>query len=92
MKRNGFASEMEYKERMAEEGRFMYHFHLCCPSLEELKIQMEELDRKLAEKNLHLDRFGVSLDYAMALPEGEREKYRSGQGLYMVKQDRKSVV
>lgn len=86
MKRNGFASEREYKERMAEEGRFMYHFHLCCPSLEELKIQMEELGRKLAEKNLHLDRFGVSLDYAMALPEGEREKYRSGQGLYMVKQ------
>ena len=45
MKRNGFASEMEYKERMAEEGRFMYHFHLCCPSLEELKIQMEEIGR-----------------------------------------------
>lgn len=86
IKRSGFASEEKYKEKMAEEGKFMYHFHLCCPSLEKLKRQMEELDQRLAEKNLHLDRFGVSLDYAMALPGNERKKYRSNEALYFEKQ------
>ena len=86
IKKSGFSSEKEYKEKMAEKGKFMYHFHLCCPSLTELKIQMEELEQRLTEKNLRLDRFGVSLDYAMALPENEREKYRRNEALYFEKQ------
>ncbi len=86
IKKSGFSSEKEYKEKMSEKGKFMYHFHLCCPSLTELKIQMEELEQRLTEKNLRLDRFGVSLDYAMALPENEREKYRRNEALYFEKQ------
>ena len=72
LKATGWRSEPAYKKAMAASGQFMYHYHLCCESNEDFRRQMDRFDELLEEKNLHLDRFGVSIDPSMALPRDIR--------------------
>lgn len=82
LENSGFCSEPAYKRYMAEKGEITYHCHLCCPDAKSLKKQTDELYRGLSERGLRLDRFGVSVDPAMALPGNIRGKYRAKEGLY----------
>lgn len=86
IKCSSFSSEKELKINRAKQKTFTYHCHLCCPTLKELQTQLKELEIQLQEKHLHLDRFGVSIDYAMALPKGMRSIYRQGDALYFSSQ------
>ena len=70
LKATGWRSEPAYKKAMAASGQFMYHYHLCCESNEDFRRQMDRFDELLEEKNLHLDRFGVSIDPSMAPAPG----------------------
>ncbi len=83
----GVRSELSYKKIKAKSGELMYHYHLCCRNLAEFQNQAEELEILLKEEKLHLDRFGVSIDYAMALPETIREQNRRGDALYFAEQE-----
>ncbi|WP_130862624.1 hypothetical protein [Bacilliculturomica massiliensis] len=82
-----FQSEKSYKKAMSKKGRMMYHFHLCCENNEVFKTQIRELDEKLSAKGLCLDRFGISIDPAMALPADIREKNKKGGALYFAGQE-----
>lgn len=77
-----FHSELGYKRAMAKKGRLMYHYHLCCENNEIFRRQVGQFEELLTKKNLHLDRFGISIDPAMALPRGIREANRKGGALY----------
>jgi len=86
LKATGWRSEPAYKKAMAASGQFMYHYHLCCESNEDFRRQMDRFDELLEEKNLHLDRFGVSIDPSMALPRDIRAENRQGGSLYFESQ------
>lgn len=86
MKHTGYASEETYKKVMAKSGQMMYHFHLCSENHEAFTKQVKELEEKLEEKKLHLDRFGVSIDYSMSLPKEMRKDHKAGNALYFAEQ------
>lgn len=81
-----FTSEKSYKKVMSRKGRIMYHFHLCCETNDVFRKMIPELEEKLTDKGLRLDRFGISIDEAMALPREIREAGRRGGALYFEKQ------
>lgn len=82
VKESGYRSEKMYKQVMANKGQMTYHYHLCCESNQVFREQIAKLEQLLAAKNLRLDRFGVSIDYAMALPKEIREENRKGGALF----------
>ncbi|MEG1389019.1 MAG: hypothetical protein RSD07_01540 [Angelakisella sp.] len=86
IKASGIKSEKNYKQIMTKKGQLMYHYHLCCEDNEVFKEQMQKFQQLLTEKDLHLDRFGVSIDYSMALPQEIREANRKGGALYFQNQ------
>lgn len=77
-----FCSEKSYKEAMSSRGQIMYHFHLCCKSNVVFREQIARLGESLGAKGLKLDRFGVSIDPAMALPAEIRKANQKGGALY----------
>lgn len=81
-----FASEKSYKNVMSQKGQIMYHFHLCCENHHVFRRMIPELEEKLTDKGLRLDRFGISIDEAMALPREVRKASRKGGALYFENQ------
>lgn len=86
-KAHGFASEKSYKEVMARKGALMYHTHFCFPSREVMLSDMPALKTMLADGNVALDRFGVSLDASMAFPQDMRDDNAPHNGLYLSTQE-----
>ncbi len=79
---SGFSSEKAYKAVMAAKGVVMYHVHCCFLDREAMLHSMPVLQDLLEEQGLTLDRFGVSLDPAMAFPRAVRRKGEKA-GLYL---------
>lgn len=82
IKASDYHSEVTYKRVMAKKGQIMYHYHLCCLDHADFRRQMADLRRLSEERGVHLDRFGISIDPAMALPRDIREANRKGGALY----------
>ena len=68
IKNSDYSSEVAYKRVMAKKGQIMYHYHLCCLDHADFRRQMADFEQLLPEHGVHLDRFGISIDPAMALP------------------------
>ncbi|MEG0780809.1 MAG: hypothetical protein RR426_09420 [Oscillospiraceae bacterium] len=81
-KSHGYASEKAYKEAMAKKGTLMYHAHFCFDNKAILFQEMGQLQKLLEERQIKLDRFGVSLDASMALPPALRQDNAEHHGLY----------
>lgn len=86
VKNSDYTSEYAYKRAMAKKGQLMYHYHLCCETNEIFKEQIKRFEELLTKKDLHLDRFGVSIDVSMALPKDIREANKAGGALYFENQ------
>ena len=87
IKQSGFSSERAYKQSTTKTGEMMYHYHLCCDNNQVFKEQIAKFEELLTEKKLHLDRFGVSIDYSMALPSEIRNENRRGSAIYFENQE-----
>lgn len=68
----GVQSEYEYKRRSIDEGRVMYHAHIGLNTWSATASALELVTGELAERNHHLDRFGLCLDRGMGLPPERR--------------------
>ena len=82
IKNSDYSSEVAYKRVMAKKGQIMYHYHLCCLDHADFRRQMADFEQLLPEHGVHLDRFGISIDPAMALPREIRDKNRKGGALF----------
>ena len=82
-KAHGFANEKEYKEKAAAEGKITYHTHYCFPDNEKMVTEMADMQKRLEDAGLALDRFGVSLDSRMAFPPEMRDPNQEKNGLYL---------
>lgn len=85
-KKHGYSSEKEYKKKVAEDGIITYHIHFCFPDNAKMIEQLDKMKGMLDEKNLKLDRFGVSLDSSMAFPPEMRKDGVSHKGIYLNEQ------
>ena len=79
---SGFKNESVYKNTCAAAGQIMYHVHFCFKDWNQFDQQTAELEKQLAERNLKLDRFGVSIDASMALPKELRNDHGNHSALY----------
>lgn len=82
IKNSDYSSEVAYKRVMAKKGQIMYHYHLCCLDHADFRRQMADFEQLLPEHGVHLDRFGISIDPAMALPREIRAENRKGGALF----------
>lgn len=82
MKETGFRNELIYKKTCADAGKIMYHAHFCFADWAQFDQQTNELQEALQKENLHLDRFGVSIDPSMALPSDLRKEDGPHSALY----------
>ena len=69
----GVSSEYEYKQKMKEEGRIMYHAHIGLDSWEETAEGLQEIYDTMEAEGYRLDRFGLCLERGMSLPEEMRD-------------------
>ena len=81
-KNTGFANEVLYKKVNAGRGRFMYHAHFCFRDWKQFEKDTEKLEGLLEKEHLILDRFGVSIDPSMALPQKLRKDKAAHTALY----------
>jgi methylmalonyl-CoA mutase cobalamin-binding subunit len=72
LRANGARSEAEYKRRCRDQGRVMYHMHVGLSTWSATEVALAEVYAALAETGHTVDRFGLALDRAMGMPEGER--------------------
>jgi methylmalonyl-CoA mutase cobalamin-binding subunit len=72
LRANRARSEVDYKRRCRDEGRLMYHMHVGLSTWEATETALVEVSDALAEHGYTVDRFGLALDRAMGIPEGER--------------------
>lgn len=81
MKKHGVKSEAEYKQRQVQQGKIMRHAHIGWNSWEETATGFKYIYDELTKRGLILDRFGVTLDWIMGVPEEMRSKFPKGTGL-----------
>lgn len=81
-KESGVKNEVVYKKTRAAAGEIMYHVHFCFSDWDQFNLQTTELKEQLAEHELKLDRFGVSIDPSMALPKELRNDHEKHTALY----------
>lgn len=81
MKKHGVKSEGEYKTRLAKEHKVMKHSHIGWNSWENTAEGFKKIYKALEESGSTVDRFGISLDWTMGVPEKLRHKIPVGTGL-----------
>lgn len=81
MKKHGVKSEGEYKKRLAEQHKVMKHSHIGWNSWENTAEGFRKIYNALESTGSTVDRFGVSLDWTMGVPEHLRDKIPVGTGL-----------
>lgn len=82
MKSTGFANEVVYKKMNAGRKHFMYHAHFCFRDWMQFEWSVKKLEKLLKGQGLVLDRFGVSIDPSMALPQNLRSDEEEHTALY----------
>ncbi len=72
LKKHGLKSEAEYKKRMKQAGKVMFHAHIGLNSWPSTAEALKYLSDQMEFRGLSLDRFGLCLDRAMGLPLKDR--------------------
>ncbi len=83
LKHHGVKSEGEFKKRCAAEGRVMKHSQIGWNSCEATLDGFRHIYGTLEESGSYIDRFGISLDWIMGVPEDVRHKFPIGTGLVL---------
>jgi len=80
---NNVTSEVEYKRRKMTENTIMQHAHIGFRSVARTGDGMAYLYEKASQKNIIIDRFGVTLDWSMGYPPDNREDRIRGTGIVL---------
>lgn len=70
----GVSSEYEYKQKMKQEGRIMYHAHIGLDFWEETVDALHKLYDAIDGAGYRIDRYGLCLERGMSLPEHLRDQ------------------
>lgn len=79
----GAASEAEYKRRAMAETRVMQHAQIGFRDPEKSRRAWAEIYETCDRAGVRVDRYGVSLDWAMGLPRDRRKTISAGTGLIL---------
>lgn len=76
-------SEAAYKREAMSQGRVMQHAQVGFRDIDKTKRAWLEIYETCLKKGVHVDRYGICLDWTMGLPEGLRQKKWRGTGLIL---------
>lgn len=76
-------SELEYKNRQAENRRIMQHAQLGYRSLDRTIEAARSIHHDVTEAGYKVDRYGICLDWSMGYPKADREGRPKGTGLIL---------
>ncbi len=79
----GISSELALKQALLTEGRIMQHAQIGYRDPEKTKRAAQKIYEDSLCERVEIHRFGVCLDWTMALPREEREKSTTGTGLLL---------
>ena len=83
LKENGVASEAAFKRRESAAGRIMLHAQIGFRDIEKSRRAWGEIYEACHRKGVRIDRYGISLDWAMGLPPGQRQAAVKGTGILL---------
>lgn len=83
MQEQGVSSEVEYKKRMAAEGKIMFHAVFGLGSWQECLEGMKRIYDELTRRDARLDRWTIILARPMGLPAETRTKVPKETGLML---------
>jgi hypothetical protein len=83
LKENAVPSEAEFKRRESAAGRIMLHAQIGFRDLEKSRRAWGEIHESCRRKGVRVDRYGISLDWAMGLPAKERKTAVKGTGILL---------
>jgi hypothetical protein len=87
LKENAVPSEAEFKRRESAAGRIMLHAQIGFRDLEKSRRAWGEIHESCRRKGVRVDRYGISLDWAMGLPAKERKTAVKGTGILLSRQE-----
>src|SRR5688572_20018488 len=79
----GVESEAAYKRQAMRDGRIMLHAQIGFRDLERSRRTWAEIHEALDKRGLRVDRYGISLDWAMGLPRDRRKEIAVGTGILL---------
>lgn len=80
----GVASEAEYKRRMVQQGKVMFHAQYGLGTVEDSVAGLQYIYSELTSRGARLDRFGICLRLSMGLPPSFRPESAAETGLRLV--------
>lgn len=80
---NGVASELAYKEGAMVSGRVMRHAQIGWREAGKSIAAYHDIWAACAAKGVTVDRYGLCLDWSMALPRADRAKAQRGTGMIL---------
>ena len=83
LKENAVPSEAEFKRRESAAGRIMLHAQIGFRDLEKSRRAWGEIHESCRRKGVRVDRYGITLDWAMGLPARERKTAVKGTGILL---------
>ncbi len=83
LKENAVPSEAEFKRRESAAGRIMLHAQIGFRDLEKSRRAWGEIHESCRRTGVTVDRYGISLDWAMGLPARERKTAVKGTGILL---------
>ena len=83
LKEMGVASEIEYKQRRMAEKAVMQHAQIGFRDREKSRRAYGSIWEECSRKGVRVDRYGLCLDWAMALPRALREKATRATGMIL---------
>lgn len=81
--RAGVACEADYKRAAAKAGRIMQHAHIGFRSVERTMGAIAEVYDTCGTRGVTVDRFGITLDWSMGYPAGDRCRRPRGTGIVL---------
>lgn len=80
MKKYQIASEAEYKRKMINENKIMFHAHIGLNSWKATAEALKYIYEEMEKCGLRIDRFGLCLDRGMGLPANLRDQISRENG------------
>lgn len=87
MKKHGVKSEVEYKKKMAAEGKIMKHSVIGWNSWAVTEEGVKKVYEGLQAAGSSIDRLGFCCDWIMGVPEEYRDKFQEGGSLILRSQE-----
>ncbi len=79
----GVKSEFDYKCQSMDEGRIMQHAQVGFRDVDKSRTAYSEIWERCDKRGVRVDRYGLCLDWSMAVPRDQRAKATKGTGMIL---------